>query len=89
MRSVIPHPLHLHFSSWQLQQGLIGMEIEVIKHDRNSQAWLFRPFITVYCPSTNYRQSTAPQPPTNLLPHDLTEPHAAAERQLRVDKDNL
>lgn len=53
------------------------------------RAWLFRPFITVYCPSTNYRQSTALQPPTNLLPHDLTRPHAAVERQLWVDKDNL
>lgn len=54
-----------------------------------TQARPFRPFITVYCPSTNYRQSTALQPPTNLLPHDLTKLHAAAERQLWVDKYNL
>lgn len=53
------------------------------------QARLFRPFIAVYCPSTNYRQSTALQPPNNLLPHDFTKLQAAAETQLRVDKYNL
>lgn len=86
--SAIAHPLHFHvlftaaltrFNWYGNRSGKTWQE----------QAWLFRPFITVYCPSTNYRQSTALQPPTNLLPHDLTELQAAAERQLWVDKYNL
>lgn len=48
-----------------------------------------RPLIAERCLSANYRQSTALQPPTRLLPPDLTKLQAAAEWQPWVDKYNL